>query len=192
MSKSPPPTSFGSFRAGAATVTVRSFPFSNRSPTSLNDSYYLFMPCMAEFGGPVNPNVALGGFEGDKYRSAKSIILTFIVNNHEDEAKNKKAEAWEKVFIEYMKNFKRHGPKDFNVSFTSERSIQDELNRESESDIKTIFASYMLMFLYISIALGRWESCEGKRIFVSMACSYVDNGNRGLVSERLKLVDRAK
>eukprot|EP00112_Aurelia_sp_Birch-Aquarium-sp1_P006727 Seg1737.3 transcript_id=Seg1737.3/GoldUCD/mRNA.D3Y31 product="NPC intracellular cholesterol transporter 1" protein_id=Seg1737.3/GoldUCD/D3Y31 len=136
------------------------------SPTSLNDSRYLYMPCMAEFGGPVNPNVALGGFDGEKYRSAKSIIVTFIVNNHEDEVKNKKAEAWEKVFIEYMKNFKKSGPKDFNVSFTSERSIQDELNRESESDIKTIFASYMLMFLYISLALGRWESCDGKRIFV--------------------------
>ncbi len=79
------------------------------------------MPCMGEFGGPVNPNVALGGFEGVKYRSAKSIILTFIVNNHDDEAKNKKAEAWEKAFIDFMKDFKKNGPKDFNVSFSSER-----------------------------------------------------------------------
>ena len=121
---------------------------------------------MAEFGGPVNPNVALGGFTGDIYRSARSIILTFIVNNYEDEAKNKKAEAWEKAFITFMKNFKENGPKDFSVSFSSERSIQDELNRESESDIVTILISYMLMFLYISIALGQFKSFS--RILVSL------------------------
>jgi len=128
------------------------------SPTSQNDSYYLFMPCMSEFGGPVNPNVALGGFDGDVYRSAKSIIITFIVNNHEDEAKNKKAEAWEKAFISFMKDFKENGPKDFQVSFSSERSIQDELDRESESDVVTILISYIIMFLYISIALGQFKS----------------------------------
>lgn len=123
------------------------------------------MPCMAEFGGPVNPNVALGGFEGVKYISAKSIIITFVVNNHEDDALNKKAKAWEKVFIDYMKNFAKNGPKDFDVSFTSERSIQDELNRESASDVKTILVSYMMMFLYISLALGQYHSFN--RILVS-------------------------
>ena len=137
----------------------------SRSPTSLNDGNFLFMPCMGEFGGPVDPNVGLGGFEGDIYRSAKSIILTFIVNNYEKEAKNKKAEAWEKSFIEFMKDYKKNGPKYFNVSFSSERSIQDELNRESESDILTILVSYLLMFLYISIALGQWNSMS--RLFVS-------------------------
>ena len=127
------------------------------------------MPCMSEFGGPVNPNVALGGFDGDVYRSAKSIILTFIVNNHEDQAKNKKAEAWEKAFISFMKNFKENGPKDFHVSFSSERSIQDELNRESESDVITILISYIIMFLYISIALGQFKSFA--RILVSFFLS---------------------
>ena len=120
---------------------------------------------MSEFGGPVNPNVALGGFDGDVYRSAKSIIITFIVNNHEDEAKNKKAEAWEKAFISFMKDFKENGPKDFQVSFSSERSIQDELDRESESDVVTILISYIIMFLYISIALGQFKSFA--RILVS-------------------------
>ncbi|XP_065063521.1 NPC intracellular cholesterol transporter 1-like isoform X2 [Rhopilema esculentum] len=128
------------------------------SPTSLNDGNFLFMPCMGEFGGPVDPNVGLGGFEGDIYRSANSIILTFIVNNYDEETKNKKAEAWEKSFIEFMKDYRKNGPKYFNVSFSSERSIQDELNRESESDILTILVSYLLMFLYISIALGQWNS----------------------------------
>ena len=120
---------------------------------------------MSSFGGPVNPDIALGGFEGEIYRSAKSIILTFIVNNHEDEAKNKRAEAWEKAFISFMKNFKENGPRDFTVSFSSERSIQDELDRESESDVITILISYMLMFLYISIALGQYKSCV--RLLVS-------------------------
>eukprot|EP00794_Sanderia_malayensis_P012125 gene12125-13377_t len=130
------------------------------SPTSINDGNFLYMPCMGQFGGPVNPDTALGGFEPGKYRSAKSIILTFVVKNHDDEAKNKDAEAWEKAFIEFMKDFKANGPKDFNVSFSSERSIQDELNRESKSDIMTIVVSYLIMFLYISLALGQYNSCS--------------------------------
>ena len=134
---------------------------------------------MGTFGGPVNPNVALGGFTGDIYRSAKSIILTFIVNNYEDEAKNKKAEAWEKAFISFMKNFKENGPKDFRVSFSSERSIQDELNRESDSDIVTILISYMLMFLYISIALGQFRSFS--RILVSLPYIYYYNRKSNLL-----------
>ena len=32
-----------------------------RDPTSLNDTD-LGVPCLAAYGGPVDPNVALGGF----------------------------------------------------------------------------------------------------------------------------------
>lgn len=51
------------------------------------------------------------------------------------------------------------------MSFSSERSIEDELNRESNADIITILVSYMIMFLYITIALGQVNQCS--RIMVS-------------------------
>ena len=34
------------------------------NPTSLTDGTKLELPCMADFGGPILPNVALGGYPG--------------------------------------------------------------------------------------------------------------------------------
>ncbi|XP_006903115.1 PREDICTED: niemann-Pick C1 protein [Elephantulus edwardii] len=59
-------------------------------------------------------------------------------------------------FINFVKNYKNPN---LTISFTAERSIEDELNRESNSDIFTVVISYGVMFVYISIALGHIKSC---------------------------------
>lgn len=46
------------------------------------------------------------------------------------------------------------------ITFSAERSIEDEINRESNSDISTIVISYVIMFVYISLALGHIRSCR--------------------------------
>ncbi|KAJ6796269.1 Niemann-Pick C1 protein-like isoform X3 [Iris pallida] len=40
------------------------------------------------------------------------------------------------------------------ISFSSESSVQEELERESTADVITILVSYLLMFAYISFTLG--------------------------------------
>ena len=42
----------------------------------------------------------------------------------------------------------------------------DELERESKSDVLTIAVSYLIMFAYITIALGQVNSCS--HLFVSI------------------------
>lgn len=37
------------------------YPLLHRDPTSVNDTEF-GAPCLAAYGGPVDPNVALGGF----------------------------------------------------------------------------------------------------------------------------------
>ena len=49
---------------------------------------------------------------------------------------------------------------DYAVLFLFQRSIQDELDRESRSDILTILISYLIMFGYITLALGQFHSFE--------------------------------
>ena len=136
----------------------------------MSNGQYLKLPCMGKFGGPVTPKLALGGFEGNDYSTATTLIITFVVNNHRDEAKNKKAEAWEKVFIDYMKKWEANKTLSSNltVAYTSERSIQDEISRASESDVATIAISYCLMFLYIAVGLGQFRSLG--RMMVSLRC----------------------
>ena len=135
------------------------------SPTAINDNK-LNEPCLGAYGGPVNPNIALGGFNGTAYENATTMIITFVVNNYQDKSKLAKAMAWEKAFLEYMKDYVQNSSNgDLTISFTAERAIQDELDRESDTDIITIFVSYMIMFIYITVALGQFKSCS--RILVS-------------------------
>lgn len=126
-------------------------------PTATNDATKLHQSCTSLFGGPVAPSLAFGGYAGKRYTEAKNIIVTFVINNHLDDSENDKPKAWEKKFLEYMKNY---WDKDLDVAFMAERSIEDELERESHADIYTIFISYLVMFLYITFALGQINQCD--------------------------------
>lgn len=129
--------------------------------------------CMAPYGGPIDPAIALGGFLDPKntllnnkeYEKATAAILTFVVNNHHNKSSLIPAQKWEEKFVTFMKNYiKNDKPGFMDIAFTSERSIEDELDRESQSDIYTILISYLLMFAYIAIALGHVN--EIHRLFI--------------------------
>ncbi|XP_020791717.1 NPC intracellular cholesterol transporter 1 [Boleophthalmus pectinirostris] len=137
------------------------------APASLNDTTPLHDPCLGTFGGPVFPWLALGGYDGTNYNNATALVITFPLNNYKDDDVHKgKAMAWEKEFIRFMKNYRQPN---LTVSFSSERSIEDEIDRESNSDISTIILSYAIMFVYISLALGHIESC--RRVLVDSKIS---------------------
>ena len=124
--------------------------------------------CLAPYGGPVEPAIAVGGFlspgqdlHNPSYEKATAVILTFLVNNYHNKSKLAPAMEWEKGYIEFMKNWTAtKKPAFMDIAFTSERSIEDELNRESQSDVLTILVSYVIMFAYIAISLGQMKSLQ--------------------------------
>ncbi|XP_033220867.1 NPC intracellular cholesterol transporter 1 [Belonocnema kinseyi] len=124
--------------------------------------------CLAPYGGPVEPAIAVGGFlkRGENlhdppYEKATAIILTFLVNNYHNKTKLQPAMEWEEKYVEFMKNWTAtKKPAYMDVAFTSERSIEDELNRESQSDVLTILVSYLIMFAYIAVSLGQIRNCS--------------------------------
>ncbi|XP_033855505.3 NPC intracellular cholesterol transporter 1-like [Acipenser ruthenus] len=129
-----------------------------KAPASLNDTSMLHDPCLGTYGGPIFPWVVLGGYDSDNYNNATALVITFPVNNyHNNTEKLNKALAWEKEFVKFVKNYSNPN---LTISFNSERSIEDEINRESSSDVSTIVISYAIMFAYISIALGHIKSCH--------------------------------
>uniref|UniRef100_A0A8C8SLW0 NPC intracellular cholesterol transporter 1 n=1 Tax=Pelusios castaneus TaxID=367368 RepID=A0A8C8SLW0_9SAUR len=129
-----------------------------RAPASLNDTSQLHDPCLGTFGGPVFPWLVLGGYDDENYNNATALVISFPVQNYyNDTRKLMRALAWEKEFISFVKNYQNPN---LTISFTAERSIEDEINRESNSDISIVVISYAVMFLYISIALGHIKSCE--------------------------------
>lgn len=125
--------------------------------------------CLANWGGPIDPAIALGGFlqpgenlaKQPHYEKATALILTFIVNNYHNRSLLSPAMEWEKEFINFMKNWTEHSKPDFiNVAYRTERSIEDELDRESQSDVVTILISYLIMFAYIAVSLGQINTCS--------------------------------
>lgn len=120
--------------------------------------------CFGQYGGPTFPYVAFGGFDGDNYNSSSSIIITLLVNNHVNRPDNLPAMAWEKEFLRFVGRFADSAPPQYRVSYYSERSIEDELQRQSWSDVWTVLLSYSLMFVYVSVSLGQFVCID--RIFI--------------------------
>jgi len=93
-------------------------------------------------------------------------------------------------FLDFMKNWTRDSKPFFmDVAYFSERSVEDELDRESHSDVTTIAMSYLVMFLYIVFTLG-WNkiilSFFGIVIVISsVVCSV---GFYGLIGLPLSLI----
>ncbi|XP_066143924.1 NPC intracellular cholesterol transporter 1 homolog 1b-like [Euwallacea fornicatus] len=126
-----------------------------QAPTGLN--------CLAPYGGPVMPGVAMGGTTQDDHLDAVGVSLTFILNNNKNKSELAGTFAWEKKFIEFMKSWdgSKDKPSFMNVAFSAERSIQDEIERQSSSEMITVIISYLVMFSYIAISLGKITRFKG-------------------------------
>ncbi|KAG0593289.1 hypothetical protein KC19_1G318700 [Ceratodon purpureus] len=112
--------------------------------------------CLSAFGGPVDPTTILGGFSGNNYTQATALVVTYPVVNAVSEDGNAAAVAWEQEFIRLVKEelVGMAAASGLTLSYSSESSIEAELQRESTADVLTIAISYLVMFVYISITLG--------------------------------------
>ncbi|CAB0043987.1 unnamed protein product [Trichogramma brassicae] len=124
--------------------------------------------CLAPYKGPIIPDIALGGFlredDGDHkydvkdYINATGLVVTFMVRNSKDEQHVEMAKRWESRFLAFMKHWDEHErPATMEIAYTSERSLEDELERTSRAETLTMMASYALMFVYIAVALGDFK-----------------------------------
>ncbi|KAM7541010.1 hypothetical protein Aperf_G00000046447 [Anoplocephala perfoliata] len=94
----------------------------------------------------------------DDYMLSEAVVITILVKNSMD---NKSptvlmAKAWESQFIQTVLAWRDEHP-EITVSFAAERSIEDEIVRQSHSDISTIVISYAVMVVYVSICLGNYR-----------------------------------
>ncbi|CAL1281505.1 unnamed protein product [Larinioides sclopetarius] len=113
--------------------------------------------CFAPFGGPIDSAaVVLGGFN-ETYDSAQALVIAIPVINYNDYDMTLKARVWESKFLSFIKNYSHPL---MNIAYKAERSIQDEIERGSHSDLLTVAISYMLMFGYITVSLGEYHECK--------------------------------
>jgi len=61
-------------------------------------------------------------------------------------------------FLDFMEKWNQNGRPDFmDVAWSTEKSIQDELDRTSKAEMITMVISYLVMFIYVALALGKMK-----------------------------------
>ncbi|KAF0991823.1 hypothetical protein HZS_4123, partial [Henneguya salminicola] len=116
----------------------------------------------AEENGP-DLNVTLSDVCHKALEPANVLVLTYIVNNNGISRLNAAVEAWEKMLLLYLKDYSHPY---IEISYSSERSIKDEIDRQTHAEFLTVCISYLLMFLYVSVMLGKINTKSLKGFFV--------------------------
>ncbi|XP_059499854.1 NPC1-like intracellular cholesterol transporter 1 [Stegostoma tigrinum] len=129
------------------------------SPLSFKDSTELGMSCMADYGAPVFPFLAVGGYEGEDFSKAEAFIMTFSLNNYPPgDPKHEFVLLWEREYLKILQDYKHNKSINFSIVYMSERSLEDEINRTTAEDIPIFAISYLVIFIYIALALGEYTS----------------------------------
>ncbi|XP_036896909.1 NPC1-like intracellular cholesterol transporter 1 [Sturnira hondurensis] len=135
------------------------FLYCANAPLTFKDGTALGLSCMANYGAPVFPFLAVGGYKGKDYSEAEALILTFSLNNYlPGDPRLAQAKLWEAGFLEEMQAFQRQMAGTFQVTFMAERSLEDEISRTTAEDLPIFAISYLVIFLYIALALGSYTS----------------------------------
>ncbi|XP_037357485.1 NPC1-like intracellular cholesterol transporter 1 [Talpa occidentalis] len=141
------------------------FLYCANAPASYTDSTNLQLSCMADYGAPVFPFLAVGGYQGNNYSEADALIMTFSLNNYPSgDQRQAQAKLWEEGFLKKMRAFQSETAGMFQVAFMAERSLEDEINSTTAQDLPIFAISYIVIFLYIALALGSYSSW--KRVLV--------------------------
>lgn len=113
--------------------------------------------CLPDFSQPLKPELVLGGYENTgNVLDSQALVVTWVVNNHaQGSEEEEKAMAWENSFQDLFRDVQAEAAqRGLRVSFNSEVSLEQELNKSTNTDAKIVVISYLIMFLYASIALG--------------------------------------
>lgn len=133
--------------------------------------------CLPEFKQPLKPEMILGGYEesGDPM-DAQSLVITWVVNNHaQGSAGESAAIDWENSFKRIFEVVQEEAEeRGLRVSFTTEISLEQELNKSTNTDAKIVVISYIIMFIYASLALGS-VTVTWKSLFINPANALVQS-----------------
>ena len=112
--------------------------------------------CLPDFQQPLRPDMILGGMIDDEPLTSRALIVTWVVNNFaEGSIEEKRAIDWEQslknTLLDAQQEARQRG---LRLSLTTEMSLEQELNQTTNTDAKIVVVSYIIMFLYASLALG--------------------------------------
>ncbi|KAG2370048.1 patched family-domain-containing protein [Suillus spraguei] len=123
--------------------------------------------CLPDFQQPLGPQYVLGGVPEDvpehsSYLDAKALVVNYVVANSLDEAEIAKAVEWEQTLRAYLVDLSERIPSEagMNIAFSTGVSLEEEISRSTNTDVRIVVLSYLAMFLYISLTLGNGSAAR--------------------------------
>lgn len=113
--------------------------------------------CLPKFQQPLSKDMVLGGWQDSgNVLDAQALIVTWVVNNYAEGSKEEAvAMEWENSLKSDLQGAQQEAKeRGLRLSFTTESSLEEELNASTNTDAKIVVISYIIMFLYASLALG--------------------------------------
>ncbi|TBU32872.1 multidrug efflux transporter AcrB transmembrane domain-containing protein [Dichomitus squalens] len=117
--------------------------------------------CLPDFQQPLAPQMVLGAVpEDDKgkkqYLDAKALVVTYVVPDSLNKTEQAKAMEWEYALRGYLEDLgnKVPGEAGLEIAWSTGISLEEEINKSTNTDIKIVVLSYLAMFFYVALTLG--------------------------------------
>jgi Niemann-Pick C1 protein len=118
--------------------------------------------CLPDFQQPLPPNYVLGGVPENEdgsndYLHAEAMVVTYVVSDSLDAKEQAKAMEWERSLREYLLQLSDKVPEEagIQIAFSTGVSLEEEINKSTNTDVKIVILSYLAMFFYVSLTLGQ-------------------------------------
>ncbi|KAJ3502862.1 hypothetical protein NLJ89_g8696 [Agrocybe chaxingu] len=117
--------------------------------------------CLPDFQQPLGPHYVLGGVptkeSGEKaYLEAEAMVVTYVVSDSLAEGPQAVAMEWETTLKDFLTKLSQRAPREagLEITFSTGVSLEEEINKSTNTDVRIVVLSYLAMFLYVSLTLG--------------------------------------
>ncbi|KAI0291752.1 multidrug efflux transporter AcrB transmembrane domain-containing protein [Russula brevipes] len=127
--------------------------------------------CLPDFQQPLLPKYILGGVPGISFLEAEALVVNIIVSDSLDPEVQGRAMEWEHTLAEYLARLKERAPSEagLEISYSTGISLEEEINKSTNMDVKIVVLSYLAMFFYVALTLGRgYSGRDGEGVFASL------------------------
>ncbi|OZJ03637.1 hypothetical protein BZG36_03924 [Bifiguratus adelaidae] len=134
--------------------------------------------CLTPSGQPLKPELVFGAYNASSWENARALIVTYVIKNSVETDWIAKAEQWEAAVREHVLDSVQDRPEwqGVKIAYSTESSLEIELNKSSNTDAKTVVISYLVMFLYASLALGKVAQRSWRRVLIDSKFSLAVSG----------------
>ena len=116
--------------------------------------------CLPDFQQPLMPQYVLGSVPDEtdnpsRFLDARAMVVNYVVSDSLNVGIQEKAVEWERTLRKYL--LEMQGPAleaGLKYTFSTGVSLEEELNRSANMDVRIVVLSYLAMFFYVSLTLG--------------------------------------